>query len=67
MTDKAVVKEAKKLYGAKFFDQYSLNSIVLERDSPDNFHYFDIEKESFDMKAWINKMSLDRLGANPSA
>ncbi len=57
VTDKKLVKEMKDKIGVKWFDQYSLNTIVLERE-PNDYVFYDIEKDSGDIAQWINKMSL---------
>lgn len=51
----------KERFGPKWFDEFSYNSIVLERE-PNVFSYYDVEKEVTDMKFWINKMSLNKHG-----
>lgn len=62
MTDKALVKRAKEVYGARMFDEWSLNSLVLVRE-PGVFVYNDLEKEdASQIKYWINKMSLKKTG-----
>jgi len=61
VSDKALVKVYKERWGARWFDQYSLNSIVLERESGD-YVYYDLEKESEDLTKWINRMSLKKTG-----
>ena len=57
VTSQALVKAYKERYGPRWFDEYSLNSIVLERE-PGQYSYYDIEKESEDLVKWINRMSL---------
>ena len=61
VSDKALVKVYKERWGARWFDQYSLNSIVLEREAGD-YVYYDLEKESEDLTKWINRMSLKKTG-----
>ena len=45
VTDKNLVKSFKQQYGPKFFDEFSLNSIVLEY-TKGHFVYYDIEKDT---------------------
>ncbi|CDW87719.1 UNKNOWN [Stylonychia lemnae] len=61
VTNKTLVQHYKQKFGVKWFDEYSLNTIVLERE-PGVYHFYDIEKESDDIAYWINKMSLSKLG-----
>ena len=61
VTKPELVKSIKTTYKVKFFDEYSLNSIVLEREK-DTFFYYDVEQSSEDMGYWMNKMSLNKLG-----
>ena len=61
ITNKTLVKILKQRYGPKWFDDYSHNSIVLERE-PGVFVYYDIEKDSEDIAHWINKQSLLKQG-----
>lgn len=61
VTDSNLIQKCKEKYGAKLFDEFSLNSIVLEREK-DQFIYYDVEKESMDIAYWINKMSLNKEG-----
>lgn len=44
VTDKALVKRAKEAFGARMFDEWSLNSLVLVRE-PGEYIYNDLEKE----------------------
>lgn len=48
-------------YGTKFFDEHSLNSIVLEREKG-VFVYYNIEDSNQEIPYWINKMSLKKSG-----
>ena len=61
VSDKALLKVYKERWGARWFDQYSLNSIVLEREAGD-YVYYDLEKESEDLTKWINRISLKKTG-----
>lgn len=44
------------------FDEFALNSIVLTRDSGQNYAFYDVEKDDEDITYWINKMSLKKKG-----
>ena len=61
VTNKTLVDSYKKKYGAKWFDEFSHNTIVLEREK-DVFLYYDMEKESEDIFYWVNKQSLKKNG-----
>jgi hypothetical protein len=61
VTDKDLIKAYKKQYGFKWFDEFSLNSIVLERDL-NVFTYYNMEESSDDIYYWINKQSLKKTG-----
>jgi hypothetical protein len=61
VTDKELIKEFKAMYGSKWFDGYTLNSIVLEREK-DVFFNYNMEEDSSDIYYWINKMSLNKAG-----
>jgi len=56
-----MVKRAKEKWGFQWFDEFSKNTIVLERE-PGHFVFYDVEKESGDIEKWINKMSLKKGG-----
>lgn len=45
--------------GVKWFDEYSHNTIILSRE-PNEYVFYDVEKDSEDIANWINKMSLDK-------
>jgi len=45
VTNKTLVQHYKQKYGVKFFDEYSLNTIVLVRE-PGVYFYYDIEKDT---------------------
>lgn len=59
--NKTLVLHYKEKFGVKWFDEFSYNTIVLERE-PGVFFYYDIEKESSDLGYWINRMSLNKHG-----
>lgn len=59
MTNKTLVQEMKDKVGVKWFDEYSHNTIVLSRE-PNEYVFYDVEKDSGDIASWINKMSLDK-------
>ena len=61
MTDQVLIKKYKEKYGAKWFDEFSLNTIVIERE-PGQFAFYDVEKDDQDLVHWINKMSLKKTG-----
>ena len=61
VTNQTLVRRYKEKYGPRWFDQYSLNSIVLERE-PGTYAYYDVEKESEDLARLINRMSLSKNG-----
>ena len=61
VTNKTLINIYKARYSAKWFDEYSLNTIVLERE-PGVFAYYDIEKENTDISHWMNKFSLKKNG-----
>jgi hypothetical protein len=51
----------KERFGPRWFDEFSLNTIILERE-PDVYAYYDLEKDEQDLIYWINKMSLKKHG-----
>eukprot|EP00347_Sterkiella_histriomuscorum_P004030 403362013 len=61
VTNKTLVMKYKEKFGLKWFDEFSHNTIVLERE-PGVYIYYDLEKESMDIAYWINKMSLNKIG-----
>ena len=61
MTNSTLIKQFKQRFGAKWFDHYSYNSIVLEREKG-VYSYYDLEKDDRDIYYWINKMSLKKTG-----
>ena len=61
VTDRALVKAYKAKYGPKWFDEYSLNTMVLQRE-PGNFAFYDFEQQNIDIRSWINKKSLNKNG-----
>lgn len=61
VTDPSLVKVFKAKYGPKFFDEYSLNSMIVKRDKND-YSSYNFEDNSEDMVFWINKYSLKKTG-----
>jgi hypothetical protein len=62
VTNQTLVKIFKQKYGPRMFDEFALNSIVLTRDSGQNYAFYDVEKDDEDITYWINKMSLKKQG-----
>ena len=46
VTDPDLVKKIKAKYGAKMFDDFSLNSLALIRDDEHQIFNYDFEKDS---------------------
>lgn len=61
VTNQTLIKHYKEKFGVKWFDNYSHNTIILEREK-DNYFFYDLEKDSEDIEYWINKMSLKKNG-----